>query len=220
LTLAVGLLGSCSSGGSVAAPTGSREVSFAGPGDTELVGRELGEGSVALVLAHGAGTTMESWYAPMDAFADAGYRVLAFDARGVGDSSGTRSTDPAARAVDIEAAMRFARAQGASRVVVMGSSLGAQATLMVAGRNDVAAVVGVSPATVPDGLDAITAPAFFVASAGDRGPATNARALGRHFDRPARIVAGSVHGADLFTDHPEATRAVVAFLTEVVPPSA
>ena len=108
--------------------------------------------------------------------------------------------------------MRFVRARGASRVVVMGSSLGAQATLTVAGRNDVAAVVGVSPATVPDGLDAITAPAFFVASAGTgvrrRTPArSGATSTGR-----LGSFAGSEHGADLFTDHPEATRSVVAFL--------
>jgi pimeloyl-ACP methyl ester carboxylesterase len=214
---AVGLLGGCGDDGAAAVPKGSRSVVFAGPGETRLVGRELGRGSVALVLAHGAGTTMESWYAPMEAFADAGYRVLAFDARGVGGSTGALSYDPAARAADIEATLQHVRDEGVSRVVVMGSSLGAQAALIVAGREDVAAVVGVSPATVPEGLDAITAPALFVASAGDRGPAQNARMLARHFGRPARIVSGSVHGADLFADHPQAARAVVGFLTGVVP---
>lgn len=213
----VGLVAGCGDGSSVAAPKGSRSVAFAGPGDTRLAGRELGSGSVALVLAHGAGTTMQIWYSPMQAFADAGYRVLAFDARGVSHSTGALSYDPAARAADIEAAVRHVKRQGASRVVVMGSSLGAQAALTVAGSEEIAAVVGMSPATVPNGLDAITAPAFFVASEGDRGPAENARMLGRHFGRPARIVAGSVHGADLFTDHPEATRPVLAFLAEAVP---
>jgi putative redox protein len=193
-------------------------VDFAGPGGSRLLGREMGRGTVAIVLAHGATTTKESWYAPMPAFADAGYRVLAFDSRGVGDSIGAgASTDPAARAADIEAALQYLRDTGATKVVVMGSSLGAAAALTVAGEQDVAAVVGVSPASVPSDVEAITAPAYFVASEGDRGAAENARALGRRFGWPAKIVSGSVHGADLFTDHPEATLAVAAFLAEAVP---
>jgi alpha/beta superfamily hydrolase len=221
LMVLVGLLGAC--GGddaTAAAPKGSREVLFPGPEGSTLAGRELGSGPVAIVLAHGAATTMASWYAPMPAFAAAGYRVLAYDSRGVGESSGPSSTDPSNRAQDIEAAVRYLRGRGASKVVVMGSSLGAYASLTVAGEEDLAAVVGVSPAAIPPDLDAVTAPAFFVASAGDRGPAENARELGRHFGRRARIVSGSVHGADLFTDHPEATRAVIQFLAEVVPASA
>jgi hypothetical protein len=99
----------------------------------------------------------------------------------------------------------------------MGSSLGAHAAVVDAGRDDLAALVLVSPATVPDGLDGVKVPVFVVASVGDRGPAGNARLLGRHFGRPPRIVSGSVHGADLFADHPEAIRAIVAFLTRVVP---
>lgn len=160
---------------------------------------------------------MESWYSAMDDFAAAGYHVIAFDARGVGDSEGTRSGDPAERADDIEAVIADARSRGASRVVVMGSSLGAEATLTVARRNDLDAVVGVSPASVPAALDEVTEPAFFVASRGDAGPAANAAALGRHFRRAPKIVGGSEHGADLFADHPEAIRAVLAYLAEVVP---
>ncbi len=198
-------------------PSGTHTTAVPGPGGGELAARAAGSGSTAIVLAHGAGTTMESWYEALDGLAAAGYRVIAFDARGVGDSDGDFSGDPADRADDISAVVQHERERGADRVVVMGSSLGAQAALMVAARDDVAAVVGVSPATVPDGLDAITAPGFFVASVGDRGPAANARALGRRFGRPARIVSGAVHGSDLFADHPEALRAVLAFLAEVAP---
>jgi pimeloyl-ACP methyl ester carboxylesterase len=186
-----------------------------------LAGRELGERTkrVAVVLAHGASTDMTSWYAPMDEVAAAGYRVLAFDSRGVGDSSGDASTDPQARVEDIEAVIRHARRTGAEHVVIAGSSLGAQAALLVAARGGVDAVVGVSPATVPPGATTITAPAFFVAAEGDTGPAANARGLGRELGRRATIVDGSVHGADLFADQPAATRALVAFLREAVPPS-
>ena len=78
-------------------------------------------------------------------------------------------------------------------------------------------MVGVSPASIPPAVDAVTEPGFFVASRGDAGPAANARELGERFDRPARIVNGSIHGADLFADHPEAIRAVLAFLAGTVP---
>jgi alpha-beta hydrolase superfamily lysophospholipase len=207
----------CGGGGSSSPPSGARSIEIDGPGGTVLSARELGKGPVTIVLAHGAGTTMESWYAAMDDFAAAGYKVVAFDARGVGDSGGTLVTDPAARAQDIEAVVRDARHRGASRVVVMGSSLGAEAMFLVARDEKLDAVVGVSPAVVPDGLDEVTEPAFFVASRGDVGPAANAVVLGRHFGMPPKIVSGSVHGADLFADHPEAARAIVAFLAEKAP---
>jgi alpha-beta hydrolase superfamily lysophospholipase len=209
--------GAACGGAGSSPPSGARSIEIDGPGGTVLSARELGKGPVTIVLAHGAGTTMESWYGAMDDFAAAGYRVVAFDARGVGDSEGTRVTDPAARSEDITAVVQDARDRGASRVVVMGSSLGAEATFMVARDEELDAVVGVSPATVPAGLDEVTEPAFFVASRGDVGPAANAAELGRHFGRPPKIVSGSVHGADLFAEHPEAARAILAFLAEKAP---
>jgi hypothetical protein len=113
--------------------------------------------------------------------------------------------------------VRHSRDTGATEVVVMGSSLGSAAMLEAVGRDDLAAIVGVSPASVPTGAGAVTEPAFFVASRGDTGPAANARELGKRFRRPARIVGGSIHGADLFADHPDAIRAVLAFLAGTAP---
>jgi pimeloyl-ACP methyl ester carboxylesterase len=211
------LAAACGDGESAEPPEGSRAVEIAGPEGSELSARELGHGDVAVVLAHGASTNMTSWYAPMPAMAGAGYRVVAFDSRGVGDSTGAASTAVADRVADIGAVVGHLRDTGATKVVVMGSSLGAHAALVAAEAGDVDGVVGVSPAGVPPGADAITVPAFFVAAEGDTGPAANARTLGRELGRPAEIVSGSIHGADLFADHPEATRALVAFLEEAVP---
>jgi pimeloyl-ACP methyl ester carboxylesterase len=204
-------------GGGADAPDGSRSIRVPGPDGAELSARVAGAGPVTLVLAHGAGTDMSSWYAAMDDFAGAGYRVIAFDARGVGDSEGAFTTGPAARAEDIEAVVRDARRKGAEQVVVMGSSLGSAAMFEAAAKDELAAVVGVSPASIPTIAGTVTEPGFFVASRGDTGPAANARELGEAFDHPARIVDGSIHGADLFADHPEAIRAVLAFLAGTVP---
>ncbi len=74
-----------------------------------------------------------------------------------------------------------------------------------------------SPAPIPPAAAAVTEPGFFVASHGDTGPAANAREMGERFHRQARIVDGSIHGADLFADHPEAIRAVLAFSAGTVP---
>jgi pimeloyl-ACP methyl ester carboxylesterase len=211
------LVAACGGGDRAPVPEGARAVAFAGPDGSRLHGRELGRGRVAVVLAHGASTNQSSWYGALPGLAAAGYRVLAFDSRGVGDSTGASSLDPSDRAADLDAAIRFVRSQGAERVVVMGSSLGAIAALRVAARADLAAVVGVSPPQVPAGADAVTAPALFVASRGDTYPAAAARSLARRFGRPAVIVDGSVHGAGLFADHPDAVDALVAFLRDVAP---
>lgn len=215
-TLAV-VLSAC--GDDASPPPGVRALKVRGPGGAALQVAQMGKGPVALVLAHGYGTTKSVWYPAMDDFTKAGYRVYALDSRGVGDSEGTMSGDAGARAADIATVVRYARNHGAEQVVVMGSSLGAEAAMRVARQDDLAAVVGISPATIPGGLADVTEPAFFVASEGDRGPAANARELGRRFDRPAEIVSGSVHGADLFLDHQEAIDAVLDFLADVAPPT-
>jgi pimeloyl-ACP methyl ester carboxylesterase len=200
-------------------PPGARAVTFPGPDGSELAGRELGDGDVAVVLAHGASTDESSWYSVMGPLAGAGYRVLAFDSRGVGESTGTASTDVGARAADIEAAIRHVRDEGADRVVLMGSSLGWIATLRVGetGTLDLAAIVGVSPPAIPLDPDAVPEPALFVASRGDTGPAEAARVLARATGRPPVIVSGSIHGAGLFRGHRAAVDELVAFVREVAP---
>jgi predicted alpha/beta-hydrolase family hydrolase len=70
------VLAACAGGGADA-PEGSRAIRVRGPDGTELSARVAGEGPVTLVLAHGAGTDMSSWFAAMDRFARAGYRVVA-----------------------------------------------------------------------------------------------------------------------------------------------
>jgi pimeloyl-ACP methyl ester carboxylesterase len=205
------LLAACGSE-PAAEPRGARRVTIAGPGGSRLSAVELGSGRTAVVLAHGASTDRTSWYGAMPGLAAAGYRVVAFDARGVGASTGSRRDDPTARAADIDAVAGAVRRAGATSVVVMGSSLGALATLESAATGDYAAIVGVSPPEVPDGLDRVREPALFVASEGDTGPAQATRALARRFGRPAVVVDGSIHGAGLFATHPAAVRALVAFL--------
>ena len=85
-----------------------------------------GEGTHAIVLAHGARYDKESWSAEARELAEAGFRVLAIDFRGYGESKGPGQEDPlsAPLHLDVLAAVRYLRAQGAETVSVVGGSMG------------------------------------------------------------------------------------------------
>ena len=87
---------------------------------------EYGNGSRGLVLAHGARFNKASWARQAPVFAAAGYRVLAIDFRGYGQSrgplNGKAAADPLAQ--DVLAAVRYLKETGASTVSVIGVSVG------------------------------------------------------------------------------------------------
>ena len=79
-----------------------------------------------MVLAHGGRFTKESWDEQARALARAGFRVLAIDFRGRGQSRGgaqARGRDDGAR-FDVLAAIRYLRRGGAKAVSVIGASFG------------------------------------------------------------------------------------------------
>lgn len=105
-----------------------------------------------VVMAHGLGGTVDSGLMPFaEAFADAGYAVLAFDYRGFGRSGGEprQVVSPARQQDDFRAAISAAAAQSGvdpDRIVLWGCSLAGGHVLEVArGRTDVAAVVAMIP---------------------------------------------------------------------------
>jgi len=92
-----------------------------------------GAGEDAVVLAHGARFTKESWATQAPAIAKSGFRVLAIDFRGRGQSRGGSSPDAAdALYLDVLAAVRYLREHGATTVSVVGASLGGWATARAA----------------------------------------------------------------------------------------
>jgi pimeloyl-ACP methyl ester carboxylesterase len=84
-----------------------------------------GEGTDVVILAHGAGGNKSGWTPLAEALVEKGHRVIAFDFRGTGES--TRGDETFALYLDVLAAIRYARANGATRVGVLGSSLGGRA---------------------------------------------------------------------------------------------
>ena len=87
-----------------------------------------GSGDRGLVLAHGGRFTKKSWTEQMPAFLDAGFRVLAIDFRGRGQSRGPQSkTGEEGAEHDVLAAVRYLRKTGAKTVAIIGASFGGEA---------------------------------------------------------------------------------------------
>ena len=88
-----------------------------------------GQGSNAVVLAHGGRFNKESWHDQALALTSAGFQVLAIDFRGFGCSKGPgqQDFDNAPFEKDVLAAVRYLKAHGAKRVSVVGGSFGGAA---------------------------------------------------------------------------------------------
>jgi dienelactone hydrolase len=106
--------------------TVTERVSFP-TSDGGIVHADLyGTGERAVVLAHGGRFQKPSWEKQARVLVDAGFRVLAIDFRGRGQSRGgpaAGSGDEGLR-YDVLAAVRYLQASGAKTVSVVGASLG------------------------------------------------------------------------------------------------
>ncbi len=85
-----------------------------------------GKGDHGVVLAHGGRFNKESWEKQARALAAAGFRALAIDFRGYGQSRGPGQSDPLSAPLhfDVLAAVRYLRKTGAKTVSVVGGSMG------------------------------------------------------------------------------------------------
>ncbi len=137
--------------GSLEAVQDPERVSFHTADGGKIYGDLYGSGLDAVILAHGAVFDKESW-APLAAtLADRGFLVLAIDFRGYGDSkSGSQGK---ALYLDILGAVEFLGRRGASRISLVGSSLGANAVGQAASHSDrhqLDTVVLLAPARIPE----------------------------------------------------------------------
>jgi pimeloyl-ACP methyl ester carboxylesterase len=177
-------------------PKGSRQLSIAGHAAVEQ-----GSGTTAVIMIHGATTHKDSFYPLMPKIAGAGDWAIAYDY----DSSGSG---------DIAEIVVYAKAHGAKRIVLVGSSLGAQNALTAADALHVAAVVTFSSEVE----HAIKEPLLAIASEHDGSTATyakhNADAAGP--GSQLDIVSGSTHGIDLVHPHPEAMTTVTDWLAKTL----
>ena len=197
-----------------AALEASTPTTFENDDGRALAGRLFGPGdaSAGVVLAHGFSANQESWFPFADRLGDEGYRVLTFNFRGYcpqgggGCSEGQRSVEDAP--ADLRSAIEALRADGASRIAVVGSSMGGTASLLVAADDavELVAVVAMSApaqfqglAVGPDQLAAIEEPKLFIAGTEDASAAATAQAFFDSSLQPKRleILTTGDHGAEI-----------------------
>ncbi len=101
-------------------------VSFSTKDDGLIYANLFGKGERGLVLAHGGRFNKESWEKQIPDLVKAGFRVLAIDFRGLGQSHGAPGAKNRDDGVhfDVLAAIRYLRDKGLRSVSVIGASFG------------------------------------------------------------------------------------------------
>jgi pimeloyl-ACP methyl ester carboxylesterase len=103
-----------------------QSISFSTDDGGRVCADLYGQGTRAVVLAHGGRFNKESWRVQANALVSKEFRVLAIDFRGFGCSTGPGQADfdNAPFENDILAAVRYLKAHGATTVSVVGGSFG------------------------------------------------------------------------------------------------
>lgn len=206
------------------------QVSFS-TADGGLIQADVyGQGGSAVVLAHGGRFDKGSWAKQARAIAEAGFRVMAIDFRGYGDSVGPGQAEPftAPLYLDVLAAVRYLRANGATSVSVVGGSLGGGAAgdasiHSEAGEIDRLVFLGSLAVWHGDTLDAVKGRKLFMIARDDVDGSGRPRLndVREHYEQvppPKQLVVldGSAHAQFIFeTDQGEQALAeIIEFLSE------
>jgi pimeloyl-ACP methyl ester carboxylesterase len=256
--VALATLAGCGSGGSAEpppepslpeqAPGPAERCGFAGTAEkvvlttadgVKLSGARVGEGAHGVVLLPQRDADMCGWSSAVSRMVGAGLHVLAIDLRCAGYSDCDNSSDDQLDnshdfAADAAAAIAELKRAGASKVVVMGASLGAASAVVAGGRfaDQVSGVVGLSvfkagfnasgsastSVTTPENAAPhITAPMLLVVATGD-GSCISPGAAQDLIDKSAATAKGKVivrdgsaHGWDLLRS-PDIDAEVLDFL--------
>lgn len=151
-----------------------------------LAGVRFGSGEHGVLLLHQRGADLCPWWDYANSLVNKGFHVLAIDFRGNGFSDNSDSADYTADAIAGIAELKRA---GATRVVLVGASIGAATALVTAGRvpDQVAGVVslsypdndidvtdgaGAGPHTPAEAAPKITAPMLLCFASGDTSATT------------------------------------------------
>jgi esterase/lipase len=186
---------------------GGERASFTTSDGILLRGHLYGSGATGVILAHMYPADQSDWTDFAEVLAAHGYAALTFDFRGFTESNGPLGTKFADR--DLLAAYQFLRPR-VSRIFIAGASLGAEAAILVAAREQVAGIICISTPVSFGGLNVeqavrkVRAPILFVTSADDPMVAGQPEILYRLAQAPKsfEVYPGSAHGtAILFGPH-------------------
>lgn len=226
------LLAACSSSGT--SPDGKsanpgKPIAFqaaAGRSGTQAIrleGVEFGSGPFTVVFVHEQTASQDAWTQIAREAAEKGFRALTINLRGFGVSEGRR-TDLALSDLDVEGAVKYARASGAVKVFLVGGGVGGTASLAAATRAPVEGIVAVSApvkfreldgtATVPK----LEIPVLYIAAADDTSAANDARALtALRGDQVRELVTGAGHASQLLSGEKgqQIRKRILEFIEEV-----
>lgn len=179
-----------------------------------------GSGTRGLVLAHGGRFTKGSWAKQVPELLGAGFRVLAIDFRGFGESRADAPAQPAHH-LDVLAAVHYLRKEGATTVAVIGGSFGGVAAAAAAveepGSVDRLVMLGATPEPPHEKL---VARKLYIATRDD-GNAAGLRLPGlqAHFAKAPEpkeliVLPGSAHAQFMFDSDlaPRVMREILRFL--------
>ena len=187
---------------------------------TRLLAHRFGSGKTAVVLAHQSDGTLCQWVPYAKRLAGRGYTAIVFDFRNAGGSQSVPWTATRRLGGDVAAAARAARAAGATKVFLVGASLGGSAVISAGAnvRPQVAGVVSVSgSADLSDALVAakrLRVPALYLAAKGDRDFAADVPRLAAatRSSHEAVVLPGYEHGVQLVAASARARTLIETFL--------
>jgi pimeloyl-ACP methyl ester carboxylesterase len=201
-----------------------KHVSFPAPDGFRLRADLYGKGPRGLVAAHGGRFTMESWDKQARIFAKAGFRVLALDFRGYGQTiAGTQTSDDKSYP-DVLAAVRYLHSTGAKSVSVLGASMGGDAAADAAlaahpGEIDRIVFLGSDGGDSPERLPGRKL--FIVSRNDESGDGPRLPSISEHYRRAPEpkqlvILEGSAHAQYIFDTEqgPRLMQELLRFLSE------
>jgi uncharacterized protein len=202
----------------------ARDITLTTADGATLTGRAYGSGPSAVVLSNMGDNDPTAWDAFAPGLAARGHLVVTYRFRYPLRTNAFTAAMAAGTVADLRAAVAYAQAQGATRIVLIGASLGAMASARVAAEQHRPVVVisagrdlsAYGLVISPEEVGAIAAPALFVASDEDATvPAAATKEFHDQARDPRRLVTypGSAHGvAILGGPHgPELERLLTAF---------
>jgi len=200
-------------------------VSFATQDGGLIYADVYGTGDRGVVLAHGGQFKKESWDKQARVLAANGFRVLAFDFRGFGQSRGPGQADlfTAPVYLDVLAAVRYLRKSGAKTVSLVGGSFGGEAAANAAiqaepGEIDRVVLLAAGPGDQPEKFKVPKLLIIARDDANDDGPRLpKIRVEWEKVPEPKELIVleGSAHAQFLFqTDQGDRVmREILRFLT-------
>ncbi|HET6791728.1 MAG TPA: alpha/beta fold hydrolase [Actinomycetota bacterium] len=210
------IIASCDADEPLGSDAGSEEITFPASDGVTLSGRLFGpdDGSAGVVLAHMFPSDQRAWFAFAERLGQRGYRVLTFNFRGYcpGGDAGCSEGEKTISAIwqDVEGAVAALRDEGATRIGLVGASMGGTASLVAASKEgqDIDALVTLSAPIGFEGLEAsreilaqVTAAKLFLAGHEDTTAAEAVDTLYAETLQPKRpmILTTGDHGTDILS---------------------